>query len=120
MRALPSNLLLLLLLLPACFGASEHALPESKKDCSLCHIMSGNKPDRALKKPDAELCKDCHPDRMEGSEHKVGVVPAMRVNGLPLPDGKVACTTCHDPHSNRYGKLLRVKGRELCLRCHVK
>jgi predicted CXXCH cytochrome family protein len=55
---------------------------------------------------------------MEPAEHKVNVVPSMRVKGLPLSDGKITCVTCHDPHKNRYGKLLRVKAKELCLTCH--
>jgi predicted CXXCH cytochrome family protein len=42
------------------------------------------------------------------------------VNGLLLRDGKVECSTCHEPHSERYKFFLRapnVSG-SFCLLCH--
>jgi len=30
----------------------------------------------------------------------------------------ITCLTCHDPHKNPYGNLLRMKETDLCLLCH--
>lgn len=93
-------------------------LPEIKKDCSTCHVMDGAKRTDSIKKKGSALCLDCHPDRIAPQEHKVDIVPTMQVKGLPLLDGKMTCLTCHDPHSNKYGALLRMQETDLCLACH--
>lgn len=120
MRAALHHLFFILLLLSGCYGFRNGPMPEIKKDCFQCHVDRDGKPSPLVKLPVADLCLSCHPDRTGDAEHKVDIVPAMPVNGLPLFDKKIACITCHDPHSNRNGKLLRVRGRELCLRCHAK
>lgn len=41
--------------------------------------------------------------------------------GLPLPDGRLQCVTCHDAHNTRgYAGMLRISNRRshLCLTCH--
>jgi predicted CXXCH cytochrome family protein len=48
----------------------------------------------------------------------VDIVPKSEVKGLPLFDGKIACPTCHDPHANANGKMLRVPAKGLCFICH--
>ena len=42
------------------------------------------------------------------------------VSGLPLWNGKVECSTCHEPHSQRYRYFLRAPnaGGSFCLLCH--
>jgi len=94
-------------------------LPSIKKDCALCHL-SHQKGESAilLKKPVSELCIDCHGDRKAPAEHKVDITPSMPVEGLPLTAGKITCTTCHDPHKNVNGKMLRAPAKLLCSRCH--
>lgn len=67
-------------------------------------------------------------------DHPVGVAyprtdrgyhPAARVRqrGIRLPDGRVECVSCHDPH-NAWGQpaMLAVSNRRsaLCLTCHIK
>lgn len=94
-------------------------LPGIKKDCSACHVMKGNRRTDALTKNPSALCLDCHPGRLAPSEHKVDIVPSMKVTGLPLTDGKMTCVTCHDPHENRHGSLLRMPETALCLTCHL-
>ncbi len=51
------------------------------------------------------------------------LVAAPRVNGRSLLDagGNVQCTSCHDPHDDRYGKFLLTdpRGGALCGACHV-
>jgi len=96
-------------------------LPASKQDCTTCHgSHQKDKGTLLLKKPLSGLCIECHPDRMAPTEHKIGVVPSMNTGTLPLADNKLTCITCHDPHSNRYGRMLRVPAKALCQSCHLK
>ncbi len=116
-------ILLLFLCTPGCAGVARteaFRLPAIKQDCTTCHGShrkdNGTLP---LKKPLAELCIECHPERMAPAEHKVGIIPSMNTGTLPLADNKLTCITCHDPHSNRYGRMLRVPAQDLCQRCHL-
>jgi predicted CXXCH cytochrome family protein len=99
-------------------AAPQGTMPKIKRDCSTCHASHGSGGMLALKEPVTQLCIGCHPDRKGSAEHKVDVVPSMRVTGLPLAEGKVSCITCHDPHSNIHGKMLRLSPDKLCLACH--
>jgi len=96
----------------------SYALPEIKKDCATCHLPAGTAKVGELKKKLSALCLDCHSDRKAPAEHKVDIVPAREVRGLPLTDGMITCVTCHDPHANAYGSMLRIKAGDLCLACH--
>ena len=90
-----------------------------------------------------QACLDCHNDRsgvmvnhpgdiLKKSQHPVGI-PVGHVNGtgetlrnittikLYLEEGKILCTSCHDPHNAKSndGKLLREpEAALLCLDCH--
>lgn len=61
-----------------------------------------------------------YPQRAEGYRPRSAVEAEKRI---PLPGGRVECTSCHDPH-NRSGEpaMLVVSNRRsaLCLACHVK
>lgn len=121
---LAGKLALFVVLLCACAGASAGRQearkdpPAIKQDCSLCHVVRDGKPAGRPAKPITELCTGCHPDRIAPREHRVDIVPSMTVTGLPLTDGNMTCITCHNPHDNRYGSLLRKKPRDLCFVCH--
>jgi len=93
-------------------------MPEIKKDCKTCHVPHGSGGMLALKEPVTQLCISCHPDRKGSAEHKVDIVAPLPVPGLPLTEGKVTCITCHDPHSNNNGMMLRISTEKLCLACH--
>ncbi len=115
------------LVVMSCAAAAQHGkrplslpLPQSKKDCATCHVSEGPKVTKALKKELSGLCLDCHPERTSPQEHRVGIAPAQAVRKLPLTNGRMTCITCHDPHKNAYGALLRLPGTELCLDCHPK
>lgn len=46
---------------------------------------------------------------------------AVEAAGLPLPDGRVQCVTCHDAHNtHRYDGMLQISNNRsrLCLTCH--
>lgn len=70
----------------------------------------------------------------ETSEHPVGVsypafgkgfhpAPSVTAKGIPLPDGRVECMSCHDPHNEAGVKHMLVTSNArsaLCLTCHKK
>lgn len=61
-----------------------------------------------------------YPEQREGyrSLHEV-----LKFEGLRLPEGRVECVTCHDPHgAGGQDKLLSMSNRRsaLCLACHEK
>jgi len=103
---------------PGAGQPASYTLPEIKKDCSICHTPEGALKGGELKKALSLLCLDCHQDRKAPVEHKVDIVPSMDVKGLPLFEGKIACATCHDPHRNINGRLLRMPAKKLCIVCH--
>jgi predicted CXXCH cytochrome family protein len=90
-------------------------------NCLDCHVNSapivGNA-DLAIALPD--LCIGCHPDRVGDEEHIIGIFPNLRMTQvLPLINGKIGCTTCHDIHSGLQSSL-RVHTPYLCQYCHHK
>jgi predicted CXXCH cytochrome family protein len=95
------------------------SLPESKRNCVLCHVSPDVRPGAAaLKQPVPELCFGCHADRRSPNEHKIDIAVPVNAGRLPLHQGKMTCTTCHDPHKNLYGSLLRLHEPDLCSTCH--
>jgi predicted CXXCH cytochrome family protein len=46
--------------------------------------------------------------------------PASISHPVTLEDGKVQCTSCHDPHNDNWGKFLAASNQfsELCFKCH--
>ena len=79
--------------------------------CQRCHV-----PGKGLIAAPVALCKPCH--AFQHLNHPLDV-PVMADPGLPLWEGRIACSTCHDPHdvaTLRAG--LRLESPELCLRCH--
>ncbi len=77
------------------------------------------------------LCLSCHypQSTLNGKDvpdvgtltHPTGKEVKEKVH-LPLPDGKLSCTTCHDPHHSfdkkPKGKFLRKEKLNLCYTCH--
>jgi predicted CXXCH cytochrome family protein len=112
---IPALLVGFILTVPNVFCAEKH-------ECGYCHVTSGKTGKMQLRASVPELCIECHPDRSGPKEHKIGIVPPVKVPDLPLSkDGKMTCITCHDPHGKSgYPKLLRVEPSALCLKCHFK
>ncbi len=114
---------LCLFLFPGAVFAGEQRredgpMPASKRECSSCHrIVTGNQPG-PLKQPLPALCLSCHTAHQSLANHPTGVIPQNPAPGLPLDQGRLTCTTCHDPHRNRFGALLRLPQTELCVVCH--
>ncbi|HFC98382.1 MAG TPA: hypothetical protein ENJ40_08015 [Thermosulfurimonas dismutans] len=80
-------------------------------------------------RPPAEVATDacyrCHTKHSLGASHPVDVVynpgdgKVRQKPELPLFGGKVACASCHEPHTSNRPYLLRKQGKELCLSCHL-
>ena len=103
-----------LFVLPASFSVAHDS-------CSYCHSVAtpvaGN---AGLLSSLPELCVACHPDRVGDAEHVIGVKPIAAMSiPLPLLNGVLTCTTCHDPHSSS-ATLLRTEKTVLCRVCHHK
>jgi DmsE family decaheme c-type cytochrome len=86
---------------------------KNKLACSDCHNpMSKFSANGLLKKPSiSETCYTCHQQqRME----------FRKKSHMPLPEGKMSCVDCHNPHGTSYKRLLKADTtNELCYQCHA-
>jgi DmsE family decaheme c-type cytochrome len=85
----------------------------NKVACVDCHtIMKKVSPERQLSKPTiAETCVQCHPQK-KGQLQRSG--------HMPIREGKVTCTDCHNPHGSTGPKLLTTQTvNEKCYECHM-
>jgi DmsE family decaheme c-type cytochrome len=103
-----------------CHNRGLHALwdgsPHERRDVSCVSCHSQHKPlsDKGLlkAKTETEICATCHRDKAAKQD---------RSGHMPLREGKMACSTCHNPHGSTSVKLLR-KGEsiaEMCTSCHA-
>ena len=81
--------------------------------CTSCHSVHDAKSAKGqLKtKADAETCFTCHKSERAKS---------MRTSHHPVREGKMSCSSCHNPHDGTTPKM--VKGdsvNELCYTCHT-
>jgi DmsE family decaheme c-type cytochrome len=66
---------------------------------------------KGLKKTQPELCIDCHQMRR---------AQLQRSSHMPYREGKVTCTSCHNPHGSPNPKqLIQSTTNENCLSCHT-
>jgi DmsE family decaheme c-type cytochrome len=103
-----------------CHNRGDHALWDGSQHerrgvtCTNCHSLHSPKSDTGFlkAKTEPEVCAACHRDKAAKVERAVH---------MPLGEGKMACSSCHDPHGSTNVKLLR-KGdsiSELCTSCHA-
>jgi DmsE family decaheme c-type cytochrome len=81
--------------------------------CTNCHVvMDKISPKFNLAQSTAmDTCFQCHKDRR---------AQLYRSSHMPLREGKVTCTDCHNPHGSTYDKLLKTATpNETCYRCHA-
>lgn len=104
----------------SCHNRGEHALWEGSQHerrdvtCTNCHSLHKSQSDKgALKaKSETEVCAQCHRDKAAKLD---------RSGHMPLREGKMACSSCHNMHGSTNVKLLK-KGdsiAELCTSCHA-
>ncbi len=81
--------------------------------CTTCHSVHSYKSDKAqLKtKTDTETCFTCHKSERAKS---------MRTSHHPVREGKMGCTSCHNPHDGNANKMIKADSvNELCYTCHT-
>jgi len=92
------------------FGA--HAAEEvSCSDCHAVHNAAGATEHLLAKARETELCLGCH---------KLQRVESLRSSHMPLREGKISCSDCHDPHGSTSDAMLRDPSlNDNCYRCHA-
>ena len=81
--------------------------------CTNCHrVMEDASPKFQLAKETViETCGQCHLQKR---------AQTMRSSHMPLREGKMTCTDCHNPHGTVTPTLLRENStNETCYRCHA-
>lgn len=81
--------------------------------CVTCHDVhpKGAAPKALLSKPQFELCTSCHLQKKAA---------LMRSGHMPMREGKMNCTSCHNPHGNTHEKqLIQASVNANCYACHA-
>jgi DmsE family decaheme c-type cytochrome len=103
-----------------CHSRGTHAMWEGSAhdsrqlSCVTCHSVHRFKSQKAQLKLAREIdtCATCHRDK---------VAKIDRAGHMPLREGKMECSTCHNPHGSTNVRQLR-RGdsiAELCTSCHA-
>jgi DmsE family decaheme c-type cytochrome len=101
-----------------CHDRSSHALwSGSQHDarnvgCTTCHSVHTPKGPKQIKAAsELVLCNSCHRDK---------VAKLDRSGHMPVREGKLQCSTCHNMHGSQNVRLLRVghSVNEACTSCH--
>ncbi len=93
------------------WGGSIHA--SNKLACSDCHNpMARFSANGMLKKPSiTETCQTCH--QQQRAEFR-------KRSHMPVPEGKMTCEDCHNPHGSTTKRLLKADTvNDLCYTCHA-
>ena len=106
----------------ACHNRGNHAAWEGSGherrnlSCTTCHsVHSPKSPERQLvKATETQVCATCHRLQVSKTERAVA--------HMPVREGKMSCSSCHNPH----GSISNVKNLktgssvgELCTSCHT-
>jgi DmsE family decaheme c-type cytochrome len=103
----------------SCHNKGEHALWDGSQHegrglaCTTCHSIHSFKSEKGQlkEKTQPEVCASCHRDK---------IAKLDRSGHMPIREGKMTCTSCHNVHGSTNVRLLR-KGdsvSELCTSCH--
>jgi DmsE family decaheme c-type cytochrome len=103
----------------SCHNRSTHALWKGSihdarnLSCITCHSVHSPKSEYAQLKAATitETCVTCH---------KTQVAKLQRFGHMPVREGKMQCTSCHNPHGSTNVRQLKVGNSvsELCVSCH--
>ncbi len=104
----------------SCHSRGDHALWEGSQHesrgltCTTCHSTHDYKSETAELKAETQLtlCAKCHADK--AAKERLST-------HMPIAEGKMECTTCHNPHGSTNVKLLRVGDSvsDACTSCHA-
>jgi DmsE family decaheme c-type cytochrome len=104
----------------SCHTRGAHAFWEGSThdarnlSCSTCHSMHDFKSPAALlaKPSEAETCAGCH---------RAQTTKLRRTSHMPVREGKMSCSSCHNPHGSSNVRLLKVGNwvNESCNSCHA-
>jgi DmsE family decaheme c-type cytochrome len=81
--------------------------------CTNCHQLMEkvSVKHQLVKSTEAETCFQCHKDRR---------AQFVRSNHMPVQNGAMTCSSCHNPHGSATDKLLREASiNETCYKCHA-
>ena len=82
--------------------------------CTTCHSVHSPKSDKSQLKVATinDTCVQCHTTE---------VAKLQRLGHMPVREGKMTCTTCHNPHGSASVRMLRVGNwiNESCTSCHA-
>ena len=81
--------------------------------CTSCHSVHAAKSVKAqlTTKMDSDTCYTCHKSERAKS---------MRTSHHPVREGKMACSSCHNPHDGNKPKMIKADSvNELCYTCHA-
>ena len=95
----------------ALWTGSQHE--QRNVGCITCHSVHSPKGDKQIKTAtQPELCGTCH---------RNVVNKLYRFNHMPVREGKMVCSSCHNPHGSTNVKLLKVGTTvdEACTSCHA-
>lgn len=103
-----------------CHNRSEHAYWEGGKhdsrnmSCVTCHSVHSPKSSAGQLKTETQeqTCVQCH---------RTQVSKLHRSSHMPVREGKMQCSTCHNPHGSQNVKMLREGNsiNESCASCHA-
>jgi DmsE family decaheme c-type cytochrome len=104
----------------SCHDRSSHAMWSGSMhdarnlSCVTCHSIHSPKSATAQLKTASvvETCVTCH---------KAEVAKLQRVGHMPLREGKMDCSSCHDPHGSTNVRLLKAGSsvNDACVSCHA-
>jgi len=81
--------------------------------CSDCHnpMYDYSATGALAQKSIAETCYTCHPQQR---------AEFRRISHMPVPEGKMSCADCHNPHGSTTSPLLKADSiNEVCYGCHA-
>ncbi len=91
------------------WNASAHA--NSDVSCFDCHRLHLGPQQKVSRQEMDELCYSCHQDVR---------ISFQQFSHHPVPEGKMACVDCHNPHGTAQDHgLLGLTVKETCTRCHM-
>ena len=95
----------------ACIDCHTGHEPQPIKVSSDARFNAPLTDQHGTKQPQPELCLTCHQMRR---------AQLQRSSHMPYREGKVTCTSCHNPHGSPNPKLLiQATTNENCLSCHT-